>query len=566
MMRSGRWLFVLGLGAILAGGLIASLTQTAGAVRIQDLRFRGADGVTISALLYIPPGATPRTPAPGVLAVHGYINSRETQDGFAIEFARRGYVVLAIDQTGHGYSGGAATTHGFGGPDGLTYLRGLPFVDRDNIGLEGHSMGGWTVLAAASAYPNAYRAMVLEGSSTGKPFAAPGTPRFPRNLAVVESRYDEFSQLMWGVERARDVASSPKLIKLFGAPGPVTPGKIYGDPATGAARVLYTPVTTHPGDHISTEAIGDALDWFGKTLRGGTPRPASDQIWMWKEAGTLIAFAGFVALLLGAFDLLLALPYFASLKRPGVPSREVRDRGWWIAFVLTVLIPVITFYPFLLLGMVGLPPNPVWPQSITNQIMVWALLNGAISLAVSRIARGGPPRFATGWASSILIALAVVAIGYGSLALTDRLFKIDFRFWVVALKLMSPAQFIAFLAYLPAFTAFFLIALRTLDGNLMVRSDGAMRQYLTGVGAMALGFALFIAAEYIPLFVDGRLPIPIEALNAIVSIQFLPLMAIVGLIGVFTWRRTNSYAPGALICGLVVTWYMVAGTATQYHG
>ena len=45
--------------------------------------------------------------------------------------------------------------------------------------------------------------------------------------------------------------------------------------------------------------------------------------------------------------------------------------------------------------------------------------------------------------------------------------------------------------------------------------------------------------------------------------QFLPLMAIVAVISVFTWRRTNSYVPGALICALFVTWYLVAGTATQ---
>jgi pimeloyl-ACP methyl ester carboxylesterase len=326
-MRSRWGLALLGMGAILVGGLIASLTQTAGGIRIQDVRFTGASGVPMSALLYVPPNATPRTPAPGVLAVHGYINSRETQDGFAIEFARRGYVVLAIDQTGHGYSGGAATSHGFGGPDGLTFLRGLDIVDRNNIGLEGHSMGGWAVLAAAATQPDAYRAMILEGSSTGKPFAAPGAPGFPRDLAVVYSRYDEFSPLMWGVPKARDVAASPKLIRLFGAAGPVAPGRIYGDIAAGTARQLYTPVTTHPGDHISTEAIGDAMDWFGKTLRGGTPRPVSDQIWMWKEVGTLIAFAGFVALILGVFDILLALPWFAGLARPGAASRPVRDRS-----------------------------------------------------------------------------------------------------------------------------------------------------------------------------------------------------------------------------------------------
>src|SRR5712664_78266 len=106
-MRS-RWsLAIAGLILILAGGWLAHLTQTFGGIRVQDVRFKGAKGNIMSALLYIPPNASAQTPAPGVLAVHGYINSRETQDGFAIEFARRGYVVLDLDQTGHGHSDSA---------------------------------------------------------------------------------------------------------------------------------------------------------------------------------------------------------------------------------------------------------------------------------------------------------------------------------------------------------------------------------------------------------------------------------------------------------------------------
>ncbi len=94
----GRWsLAIIGVILIVAGGLLAWLTQTSGGIRIEDVRFKGANGNTMSALLYVPPNATAQTPAPGILAVHGYINSRETQDGFAIEFARRGYVVLALE-------------------------------------------------------------------------------------------------------------------------------------------------------------------------------------------------------------------------------------------------------------------------------------------------------------------------------------------------------------------------------------------------------------------------------------------------------------------------------------
>src|SRR3954466_9025798 len=251
-----RWtLAVAGTVLICAGGLLASFTQTSGGIRIEDVRFKGTSGNTMSALLYVPPNATAQTPAPGILAVHGYINSRETQDGFAIELARRGYVVLALDQTGHGYSDPPAFAAGFGGPDGLAYLRGLETVDKSNIGLEGHSMGGWAVLAAATAMPNLYKSMVLEGSSTGQPFGAEGTPSWPRNVALVFAQYEEFSTLMWGVDRARDVIQSPKLQVLFGSSNPIVPGKVYGDTADGSARVLYTPNMTHPAEHISDEAI-----------------------------------------------------------------------------------------------------------------------------------------------------------------------------------------------------------------------------------------------------------------------------------------------------------------------
>jgi hypothetical protein len=81
---------------------------------------------------------------------------------------------------------------------------------------------------------------------------------------------------------------------------------------------------------------------------------------------------------------------------------------------------------------------------------------------------------------------------------------------------------------------------------------------------MAGGFFLFLIAEYAPLFMTGALPIPQEALNAILSIQFVPLLTIVGVIAVYTWRRTNSHLPGAFMAGLFVTWYLVAGTAVQF--
>ena len=569
-----RWtLAVAGVVLICAGGLLASLTQTSGGIRIEDVRFKGASGNTMSALLYVPPNATAQTPAPGILAVHGYINSRETQDGFAIEFARRGYVVLALDQTGHGYSDPPAFAAGFGGPDGLAYLRGLETVDKSNIGLEGHSMGGWAVLAAAAAKPDEYKSMVLEGSSTGKPFAADGTATWPRNVALVFAQYEEFSTLMWGVDKARDVTHSPKLWAMFGAQGPVEPGKIYGDIPQGTARVLYTPAITHPYEHFSHQAIGHSLDWFASTLQGGTPRPARDQIWMRKEIGTLVALIGFVALLMGVFEALLEAPFFSHLRMADIadgtmPSPVTQSGGRkTLAFLLSVLIPALTYYPAFALAATYVKPSAYLPQGITNQIMIWAIMNALITLVLMPFAPRRARRAGI-IGPSIVVALLTIAIGYAALWIADLAFKIDFRFWIVALKLMSAKQFLIFLIYVIPFTAFFVIVLHVLHRNFSTVATRRGALYLTNVLALTLSFILLLAIQYGALFLSGKLinPLPdpgFVPLSTIVAIQFVPLMAIAGVIATFTWRRTGSSLPGALICGLLVTWYVVAGTATQ---
>jgi pimeloyl-ACP methyl ester carboxylesterase len=569
-----RWrLAIIGVALIACGGLLAHLTQTTGGIKVQDIRFKGAKGNTMSALLYIPPTATAAKPAPGILAVHGYINSRETQSGFAIEFARRGYVVLALDQTGHGYSDPPAFANGFGGPDGLVYLRSLAFVDKTNIGLEGHSMGGWTVLAAATAMPNDYKAMVLEGSSTGKPFAADGTPTWPRNLALVFAQYEEFPQLMWGVARAKDVVTSPKLLSLFGTTGTVQPGKVYGDIAQGTARVLYTPPITHPAEHISHVAIGHAIDWFSKTLQGAEPIPATQQIWFRKEFGTLVAFAGFIVLLLGAFQLLLGLPAFSHLALPvpvdsTAPTPAPRDRAWWRTLWLTALVPAILYYPVLALAANVVKASPYLPQSITNQIAAWAVINAILTLVLLWFA----PRRATRMGivfPSILIAIATVAIGYLSLVVADLVFKIDFRFWIVALKLMNGKQGLMFLIYLLPFTVFFVVAFRSIHHNLYRPGESAVATTFTCMAALALGFLILCIVQYGALWIDGKLidafptVIGSVSLNTIIATQFLPLLAILGVIAAFTIRKTGTSLPGALICALFITWYIVAGQATQ---
>jgi pimeloyl-ACP methyl ester carboxylesterase len=573
-MRRGLWLFALGWALALIGGLIAHLVQTSGGVRVEDVRYPGRAGETLSALLYVPPTATATHPAPAVLVAHGFINTREMQSPFAIELARRGFVVLAIDMTGHGWSGGPMGVDGFGGPASLAYLRALPFVDKANVGLEGHSMGGAPVMDAATAIPDGYKSVVLEGSTTqffGAGAAA--TPSFPRNLEVVFGRYDEFAPLMWGEPKGADAGSSPKLEAIFGSAGPVTPGRLYGDIAAGTGRRLIIPPVDHPQEHFSSAGVGAAVDWFQGTLAGAAaPRPPADQIWFGKEIGTLIGFVGCVLLMLGSFELALAAPLLRALRR--APEGQPASRGvrWLTAFGLAAAIPALTFYPlmkaapavfFAPFALTGTLPFALktFPEQIADQLAVWAIGAGLISFALSFAF--GPARSASPhrWLAAAGAAVAGVGMGYLALVVVDAAFKADFRFWVLALKPLDGAHFALFLVYLPLFLVFSLLALRGFGAGLGIPGEGSLTAVLTGALAFSLGFIVLLAVQYLHMAATGLLLTPDEPLNTIIAFQFVPVLAVVGIIAAFTWRLTGDYVPGAFVCALFLTWYVTAGTA-----
>jgi pimeloyl-ACP methyl ester carboxylesterase len=589
--RTINIVLIVALVLVLVGGLLASAVQTDfGKIKIKDVRFMGTGGIEMSGLLYIPPGvitkddkgATKVNPAPGILAIHGYINSRETQDGFAIEFARRGYVVLALDQTGHGYSDPPAFANGFGGPDGLKYLSSLDIVDPKNIGISGHSMGGWASVVAAMVYPNAYKSIVLEGSSTGTFGGQKGDAKFPRNLGLVYSKFDEFYALMWETPVAMDAGKGPKLMAQFGTTTPVEPNKLYGSIADGTARYWYQPNTNHPGDTFSTEAIGYTIDWFQQTLTGGSGLPPSNQVWIWKEIGTLIAMIGFVLFLFPMGAVLLRTKFFGTLAEPLPERKSAVGWGWWLGAALAVLIPIFTFYP--LMTSTFLKLGPLTPQSITNVVMVWAVGTGLIFLALfllwhfvfNRQLGGSFARYGLAWpggkldwgkiGKSFLLAAIVAFAGYLLLALSDFLFKTDFRIYVFAAKLMSPLQFRIYLGYLIPFFVYFLINSLVLNGQMRFgdqRGEASLgRTLVVNVVLMILSYIILQIYEYLPLYA-GK-PLPNDPLTTIVMYQFIPILAIVGALSTYFFRKTGHIWVGTFINTLVVVWILVAGTATQF--
>jgi pimeloyl-ACP methyl ester carboxylesterase len=558
-------LAALGAVLIVAGALLAAFVQTRGGVQVTEARWRTAEGAVMSGLLYRPPGLSEGRRAPAVLLSHGYINTREMQSPFAIELSRRGFVVLAMVMTGHGGSGGNVGAAGFGGPSALAYLKRQPFVDAGQVGLAGHSMGGGPILAAAHAQPDGYRAVALVGSAPGL-FGPPTEvrPDFPRNLNVVFGGLDEFAGLMWRTPRGTELPGAEKLKTIFGLTEAVQPGRLYGDPALGTARRLDLPHVTHPWEHFSSGGVAPVVDWMQARLEGEAhPLPPNDQVWFWKEIGTLLALVGAGCLLLGAFELALGLPWLSGLRRSPEPASAVRGAGGWLALGLTAVLPALTYLPVMKVGALWFP-SALFPQWVHNQLLAWALANTVLAILIALLLRRGRPVFSVDIVRSVLAAVLSVGAVALALALVDRLLHVDFRFWVVGFRPLSADRLPIFLTYLPFWIVHSVIAVRGLCALLAVDGAGRRMTYFTAAAVMGGGFLALAIAEYAALFTTGLLLTPTEPLNVIVALQFIPLLSLVGVIAVFTWRRTNSYLPGALICALFLSWYVTSGTANHW--
>ena len=90
-----------------------------------------------------------------------------------IELARRGYVVVTIDASGHGrsdYAIGALTHDSYGMEAAAEYAMSLDYVDNSKIGVTGHSMGNSscvnTILAVNTEGANNHIAAWMEGAGT----------------------------------------------------------------------------------------------------------------------------------------------------------------------------------------------------------------------------------------------------------------------------------------------------------------------------------------------------------------------------------------------------------------
>lgn len=590
--RRARITAWVALAMMVLGSALAGFVHSAGgSVSVAEVTIFGSSGHQISAYVYTPKSVSAANPAPGIAMWHGLNNQKDYMDNTALELARRGFVVVSADQLGHGSSNGANQDAGCGGPDVLTYLRGLATVDTKHVGLVGMSQGGFcAATAAALAQPENYNSIFYMESEPNPPGVPDTTPYLGlRNIAFNIGTWTELGVMIL-VDKGGNANVSPELLSLFGTKDPITPEKVYGSISDGTARILYTPWEDHALSTDQPQAIGNAVTWMQQTLTDGKGLPASDQIWGFKLLGTTVALFGAFVFLFAIGSLLLRTRPFASLVRAVPEYRGLSGAGWWIGALITTAVgPLLYLWVWNNMFFTPwVPANAVWPLTFPNVYMVWAVIVGLITWALiavnhfvftkkdgATLANYGitEPGGRIDWSAvgrTVLLVVSILAPVYVILAAVKGIWHVDFRMWLVTLMPMTPARWGAFFGYLVPFAIFFVAQAIIFAGFLRWKKGKAplWQEMLVNSIMLTFGALVWILILYVPLLAGGTIvfgssPLVATAagMGGISYLPYLVLWPLTACLMTYFYRKTGRIFTGAILVTAVMVWSLAASAS-----
>jgi len=563
-------LLALALLLMLGGSLLANAIQTVGgSVDVKDVRWVDSYGTLLSAFLFIPEGVSVENPAPAIVTIGGGDTNREALSNWSLELARRGYVVLGFNKQGEGYSEGFGFdfAKGYGGPEALRYLHSLDIIDHDNIGMVGHSMGQDSIMKAASEYPDGYKALVNVAGAIN-----PGL----KNVAFIAGIGDDGPKQNPGAQE--------KMAEFFGMDfESIEEGKIYGSFEDGTAKALYYVPVPHALEIVHPRVIRYFVDWFQQAVPAPNPIPPSNQIWLWKFAGTAIALVGLILFFLPLGAILLRTPFFKSLVKPIPEFKGLTGKGWWIGAILTVVIPVGSLFYIYTEASKVLPGSDFWPMGRPNGIMGWALFGAVVTIIlilVNHFVLKGD-RNATAhnygltsengkieWINigkSLLLAFCLFGIGYLVMVLLYRWLLVDFRIFEVSFRLLTPERFGVLLKYLIPWMLAYTVLSANLHG-LMRPKDGKAsfgRELLVNVILLAPFYYLWFPGFFGSMYAGNPAPFSGGFMKDWI-LSFPPTLAIVAVVSTYFYHKTGRVFVGAFLNAILVVWSLIGGNMLGY--
>lgn len=477
------------LTVFFAGLLLASFISTnGGATQMRRLYVMTDRGVGISLEVYRPVSATRENPAPAVMLIPGGNASVEYMADAGLELARRGIVAIGIEPYTIGRSDVEKDNEGLGSVDVTDYVYGLDFIDTENIGYIGWSMGTARVNAALYV-PDPTGATITdeEGNVSPKQVIRDGVKGvmyvgagglLPNEYQINSSLFEgEWDNLYRGDRR--EMNKNPQYTSVLGV-DEFEFWKWYGDPSNGTGRIYYEGWTGHTIGLSSFSFVKAACDFFTTTFGLSNDFPI---LYVWKEFGTALAFAAIVVAMIAVIMLLLDLDFFKKdLVAKERPLLQASPKKWVVALglILPALFGVATAAWAVPTGQgiinKWVSADLVHGTNIQNAnglvfwlvclqifgLALWAVFNFVIvktdrNALKAQITMPGTRKVPMLLKALLISFLTLLAV-YFIITFGEQIFSISPRFWKVQINSLTPLRMEKFLIYFPLFLIPFLVA------------------------------------------------------------------------------------------------------------
>ena len=394
--------------------LIIGTDSDWGKVELTRMTLTSADGDEISAMLYKPKSATPENPAPAVLYAHGGSDMLEQGGSYALELARRGYVVVSWDYTGCARSdiatGTSETANGpksgaptMGGETVLATVKRYNFVDQDRIITSGHSMGGQYSMALAINHQQEIFLQVNLGMNF---YGARDNQDHNFHIANILGDSDE-STLARSNNNVASVFQAEQLRRIFSgdytSEADQVPQVVIGETVTVTGtdgkeyhRTAYMPDSCHAYYLVDNDAVRTFVYAITKEVGLGLDAGVNSVndigkislVWKWKDLGFILMLLATVFAMFTMASFLLSTEAFSKLMlKTKQKSARVKPGSWpwWVFLIVLILLPVVLYRPGMLASrnFLGINVSSLWLLGGTsNAYISWQWMVSLGMLAV----------------------------------------------------------------------------------------------------------------------------------------------------------------------------------------
>ncbi len=588
------WLCI-GMALMLLCMIVVSVVQTGGGkIHMEELKFETESGYAMSAYLFVPENASIENPAPAIVTSHGYLNNKEMQDANYVELARRGFVVLAIDQPCHGDSDNP--THiPLWPPDGVYQgalaLAKMPFVDVEKIGITGHSMGGMSsnaAVAADNASENPIISAVLLNSADA--VYTDGDGNYvdiygSRDVAILSCQYDEFFHGF--TDEEGNWKEAPYFMENPGAQSFLNFGvdpeglktreayTMYTETIDGeeAIRVIYRPAIIHPWSHFSARSTACVIEFFDEALGAPNAIGASSQIWQVKEGFNFAGIIGLVIFLVSFTVLMVHTPYFSSLKAEEIAAPVQPDKKgklwFWGSLVAGALFSVLIYIPILKFGTsqnvnqteslgIGLWAGFCGIFTILSMVLSYQLYGKKNGLDLAE--RGVKMPFGK-LAKTVLLALIVATVSYSWVFFADYFFKADFRIWTLAMKAFDAEKLGNMAVYMWPFMLFYIAASIAANSFNYNTVGGKLNNFIVSF-FVALPAIVLPCIQYITYFTTKAMMWPESNMHVLWLFPIILILFGSTYLSRYIYKATKNPYLAGIVNGLIISIMTVTNTCT----